>query len=224
MHGFLARFAELMAHTGVPRMAARVLAGIVTTDSGALTAAELVARLRVSPASVSKAVQYLERLDVVRRERVPAGRRERYVIDDDVWLRTWLTSARTHAMVADTVQAGVEVLGPDTPAGARLSAMGRFFTSLSDDMAGGSAADAFADALTLLAALVHAGTPLSAGQLAAALDWSPDRVATALRDAARHPDIADPLALRSGEDGRHTVVARAERLTTAQREALRRAP
>ncbi|MFI8929474.1 MarR family transcriptional regulator [Streptomyces sp. NPDC053474] len=223
VRGFVTQFAEVLAHTGVPRMAARVLASLVTTDSGTLTAAELVALLRVSPASVSKAVGYLERLDLLRRERVPTGRRERYVIDDDMWLRTWLASARAHAMMADTAQAGVEILDAATPAGARLDHMRRFFTSLSDDMAGGSTAAAFADALTVLAALAHAGVPLDSGRLAGALGWSPERVTTALYDAEQHPDVADPLELRHTPDGAYTVVARAERLTPEQRAALDRA-
>ncbi|MFE6402321.1 GbsR/MarR family transcriptional regulator [Streptomyces alboflavus] len=222
VRGFVDRFAELMVHTGLPRMAARVLASLVTADSGALTAADLTRRLRVSPASVSKAVAYLERLDVLRRERRASGRREAYVIDDDVWLRTWLTSARTHAMMADTAQAGADILDPGTPAGARLDHMRQFFTSLSDDMAGGTTADAFADALTVLAALVHAEAPLTAGQLATALDWSGERVAMALHDAERHPDIADPVALRRTAPDTFGVAARPERLSDAQRAALNR--
>ncbi|MFD5702242.1 GbsR/MarR family transcriptional regulator [Streptomyces lasiicapitis] len=219
---FVDQFAELMVHTGLPRMAARVLASLVVTDSGALTSADLTRRLRVSPASVSKAVGYLERLEVLRRERGAAGRRERYVIDDDVWLRTWLTSARTNAMMADTAQAGAEVLDPGTPAGARLAHMRQFFTSLSDDMAGGTTAAAFADALTVLAALVHTEVPLAVGELAAALGWSEDRVVTALYDAEQHPDIADPLAVCRDAEGAYAVVARPDRLSDAQRAALRR--
>ena len=99
VRGFAEDFAALMVQTGLPRMAARVLACLVTTDTGALTAAELTHQLRVSPASVSKAIGYLEKLELVRRERDPRRRRERYIIDDDTWLRTWMTSARTNAML-----------------------------------------------------------------------------------------------------------------------------
>lgn len=66
---FAEQFAATMIATGLPRMPARVLACVVTTDSGALTAGELVRQLRVSPASVSKAVGYLEGLELLRRER-----------------------------------------------------------------------------------------------------------------------------------------------------------
>jgi DNA-binding MarR family transcriptional regulator len=176
------QFVDLMVHSGLSRMAARVLVALVTTDAGALTAAELVQRLRVSPASVSKAVGYLEKLDLVRREHEPRQRRERYVIDDDTWLRTWLTSAQTNASWAELAEQGASVFRPDTPAGARLDAMGRFFGQLSDDMAGGPAL--FADGLTVLAALVYTGAPLTVDQLVAGLDWPPERVTGALREAA----------------------------------------
>ncbi|WP_083752114.1 GbsR/MarR family transcriptional regulator [Saccharothrix sp. ALI-22-I] len=179
---FAEEFAALMVRMGLPRMAARVLASLVTTDSGALTAAELVGRLRVSPASVSKAVGYLEGLELVRRER-DARRRERYFIDDGMWLRTWLTSARTNAMLADTAQRGVAVFDPATPAGARLDHMRRFFAQLSDDMSG--AGTATGDVVTVLDALVRAVTPDTANRLATELGWPPDRVAAALFDAGQ---------------------------------------
>ncbi|QEU89649.1 GbsR/MarR family transcriptional regulator [Streptomyces kanamyceticus] len=220
VRAYAEEFAALMVRTGLPRMAARVLARLVTTDSGGLTAAELVERLRVSPASVSKAVGYLEGLEVVRRERDAGRRRERYVIDDDVWLRAWLTSARTNAMWAETARRGAEILDAATPAGARLDQMRRFFTGLSDDMAGGTTAEVFADVLTVLAALVQVGGPLAVDRLAAALDWPRDRVADALRDAERHPDIAGPVALERVAPDTYAVVAAADRLTPEQRAAL----
>jgi DNA-binding transcriptional ArsR family regulator len=198
VRSFVDLFATLMAQTGLSRMASRVLVCLFTTDSGALTAAELVQHLRVSPASVSKAVGYLEELDLVRRERDARGRRERYVVDDDVWIRAWMASARKHATWADAAQQGAEILGATTPAGARLTDMGRFFAQLASDMTRGSTGTAVDDALAVLAALVHANAPLAPDRLASALGWPPDRVTTALREA------------------------RPDRLTAAQREALDR--
>ncbi|WP_441293101.1 MarR family transcriptional regulator [Sorangium sp. KYC3313] len=219
VRAFVEQFAALMVQTGLPRMAGRVLASLYTADSGALTAAELVKRLRVSPASVSKAIGYLEGLEVVRRERGPR-RGERYVIDDDVWERAWTTSARSHEMWADAARRGAGILGPVTPAGVRLNRMGRFFRRLGDDMAGGPAAPAAGDALTVLAALVHASAPVTVEQLATALGWPADRVTSALHDAEQHPDVIDPVALRRTAPGTYAVTARLDRLTTAQREAL----
>ncbi|MFD3924284.1 MarR family transcriptional regulator [Streptomyces sp. NPDC058595] len=196
---FAEEFVEMLVETGLPRMASRVLVRLFLTDSGTLTAADLVRRLRVSPASVSKAIAYLEGLEMVRRERDPQGRRERYVVDDDVWLRAWTRDTRTTATWADTARRGAGLVGADTPAGARLDHMGRFFATLSDDMAGGpSAVD---DALTVLAALMHAGAPAEAGPLAETLGWSTDRVEDALRHAG--PERLDP-ARGAAPDGSRT--------------------
>nr|WP_243859887.1 helix-turn-helix domain-containing protein [Amycolatopsis arida] len=115
-------------------MAARVLASLYATDAGSLTAAELVGRLRVSPASISKAVGYLEELGLVRRERDTLRRRERYVIDDDVWMRAWEVSTRATVAWADVAHEGAEAFGTDTPAGARLKDMHAFFDELARDM------------------------------------------------------------------------------------------
>ncbi|WNV89862.1 helix-turn-helix domain-containing protein [Umezawaea sp. Da 62-37] len=215
---FVERFAGLMVRTGLPRMSARVFASLITTDSGALTAVELVRGLGVSPASVSKAVGYLEGLELVRRD--SSGRRERYFIDDDVWLHTWLTSARTNAMWAEASEQGARVVGPGTPAGARLDSMRGFFAQLGDDMSGGPSAAAANDALTVVAALVHAGGVRSVGELAGGLGWEAERVVRALGDADLHPGLADPVAVRRvGSDG-YAVGAAAGRLSAAQREAL----
>lgn len=192
---FAEQLAALMVRTGVPRMAARVLARLITDDSGSLTAADLVQRLRVSPASISNAVGYLEELEVIRRARDPRRRREQYVIDDDVWLRAWMTSAQKHAMWAQTARRGVELLDAATPAGARLTHMSQFFATLSDDMSGGQ--EAMDDALTVLAALRHAGAPRTEDQLATALDWPRDRVADALHCA--EADRLTPAQLKALE-------------------------
>ncbi|MFF0609047.1 helix-turn-helix domain-containing protein [Nocardia tengchongensis] len=113
-------FTELLVQQGVPRMEARVLACLHITDSGALTAAELVERLRVSPASISHAVGFLERQGMLRRELVPGGRRERYIIDDEVWLRALQANLQMNKALAATSQRAAEILGAATPAGARF--------------------------------------------------------------------------------------------------------
>jgi predicted transcriptional regulator len=220
VRGFMEQFSALLVQTGLPRMAARVLTCLVTTDSGTLSATELVQQLRVSPASVSKAIGYLEPLGVVRRERDPQRRRERYIIDDDVWLRTWMASARKNAMWADAAQQGTEIFDASTPVGARLRHMGLFFARLSADMAAGPTAATVEDMLTVLAALVHANTPRSVDQLVTALSWPPDRVTRALRDAEQHPDIADPVALKHAGPDTYTITAKPDRLTPTQRETL----
>lgn len=212
---FRERFAGLLADTGLPRMAARVLACLIVADSGTLTSTDLVEHLRVSPASVSKAIAYLAKLAVVRRERVPRGRHERYTVDDDVWLRTWTGSARTNLLWAHTAREGADLLDPTTAAGARLDRMSTFFARLTEPAAVG-----LDDGLTVLAALVHAGRPMCAEGLAVALDWGPERVVAALRDAERRPDVTDPVVLRAAAPGTYTARAAPGRLTDGQRQSL----
>ncbi|WP_067846054.1 GbsR/MarR family transcriptional regulator [Nocardia lijiangensis] len=218
---FAEQFAALMVDSGLPRMAARVLASLFTTDSGSATAAELARRLRVSPASISKAVAYLDGLEVIRRAR--EGRRERYIVDDDVWFRAWSDSARTTNQWAEAAERGAEIFGATTPVGERLEHMGLFFARLARDIAGGPVDTAAGEhALTVIAALVHAGTPLTPEQLAAALEWPLDQVTSALHDAGHHPDLADPVTVRGNKSGAFSVIARTDRLTTAQRRRLTR--
>jgi DNA-binding transcriptional regulator GbsR (MarR family) len=219
VRAFEVDFAAMIVNTGLSRMAARVLARLYITDSGSLTAADLVQWLRVSPASISKAIGYLEALDLIRRER-DTRRRERYVVDDDFWLRAWSASVRKNAMWAAVTRQGTAILDPTTPAGARLEYLAQFFDRLYADMVGGFTAGIAGDGLTVLAALVQAGRPLQTDELSAALGWTPQRLADALRDAAERPDMADPVALSRKETGAYTAVARAERLTTLQRAAL----
>ncbi|MFG3346067.1 MarR family transcriptional regulator [Streptomyces sp. NPDC048018] len=127
-------FTAVMVGTGLPRMTARVLATLYLTDSGSLSAAELAERLAVSPASVSKAVGQLEQQELIRRDRDPRRRRERYVIDQDAWFRGWLASARQNGTLADFAHAGARTLGPDSPAGARLHDIGDFFRHVGEAM------------------------------------------------------------------------------------------
>ncbi|KZB86981.1 GbsR/MarR family transcriptional regulator [Amycolatopsis regifaucium] len=130
LRDFEREFAEMMAGTGVPPMMARVLACLFTSDTGSGTAVELVARLEVSPASVSKAVGWLEQRGLIARER--DGRRQRYVIDDQFGYRAWQASLDSMTRWADLTRRGAGLV--DGPAGARLADTSRFFRSLHQDM------------------------------------------------------------------------------------------
>lgn len=123
---FTESFTDLLVQQGLPRMMARVLACLLVTDSGALTAAELVQRLRVSPASVSHAVTFLEEQGMLTRERPPGGRRERYVIDDEIWLRSTLAARQMNDVLAAASRRATEVLGAETPAGVRFDSSAEF--------------------------------------------------------------------------------------------------
>lgn len=127
-------FTALLMQSGVPKMMARVLTCLYTSDTGSLTASDLVARLDVSPASVSKAITYLEIQGLARRER-DGTRRERYVVDDDVWYQSMIAAARSNALLAETARQGVAVLGPGTPAAVRLENIARFVDFVGESIA-----------------------------------------------------------------------------------------
>ncbi|MEU3446345.1 helix-turn-helix domain-containing protein [Streptomyces thermolilacinus] len=128
-------FTTVLMASGMPRMMSRVMAALTLTDEGSLTAAELARHLQVSPASVSKAVAYLESQGLIGRERGERHRRERYVIGDDVWYRSMMASAESTLRLVEIARQGVGVLGPGTPAAARLENTARFLDFVSESIA-----------------------------------------------------------------------------------------
>jgi predicted transcriptional regulator len=134
----VARFVEDLASAlmemGVPRMPARVFAALLTTDSGRLTAAELAAKLQISPAAVSGAVRYLVQIGMARRESEPGSRRHYYRAPNNVWDE--VIGIRDHVMARWTgvLREGVGILGADTPAGERVAESVRFFEFVSSEL------------------------------------------------------------------------------------------
>jgi DNA-binding transcriptional regulator GbsR (MarR family) len=134
VRAFEGQFATTLVRTGMTRMPARVLAALHITDDGSLTAAELGQHLKVSSASISKAVAYLEDQGMVRRERIPRRRAERYVVDPDAWFQALLASAERNRELAGTAGEGARLLGPTTPAGSRLAALSHFHRHLTEEI------------------------------------------------------------------------------------------
>ncbi|APY84418.1 MarR family transcriptional regulator [Streptomyces alfalfae] len=126
-------FTTVLMQSGMPKMMSRVLTCLYTTDAGSLTAAELVRHLQVSPASISKSIAYLETQGLVRRER-DERRRERYVVDDDVWYQSMMASARATAQLVVAARQGVSVLGSGTPAAIRLENIARYVDFVSESI------------------------------------------------------------------------------------------
>ena len=124
-------FTTVFMQSGLPKMMSRVLGCLYTTDTGSLTASELAQRLQVSPASISKAITFLESLDLVRRQR-DERRRERYVVDDDLWYQAMIRSARSNDEFIAAARQGVAILGRGTPAATRLENAARFLDFVSE--------------------------------------------------------------------------------------------
>ncbi|WRZ44978.1 MarR family transcriptional regulator [Streptomyces sp. NBC_00151] len=119
--------------SGLPKIPARVLTCLFTADTGSLTASQLAQRLQVSPASISKAITFLESQSLVRRER-DEGRRDRYVVDGELFYQATIASARANDELVRTARQGVAVLGRDTPAAARLENVARFLDFISESI------------------------------------------------------------------------------------------
>lgn len=131
---FVERFALLLAEAGMGRMPARVFARLLTTDTGRMTAAELGAALRVSPAAVSGAVRYLDQVGLVAKGREPGERRDHYAVSDQSWMEAITNRDKLLDNWSNALAEGIDLLGPDTPAGRRLDHTRRFFLFLQHEI------------------------------------------------------------------------------------------
>ncbi|MGW3281765.1 GbsR/MarR family transcriptional regulator [Nocardia rhamnosiphila] len=128
--GFQERFAQIMVESGMPRMAARVFAALLVTDSGKLSAAELAERLGVGAPAVSGAVKYLVQVRLVERGREPGSRRDFCRIHEHTWSHYISRSDPVLGQVQSGAAEGAALLGPASPAGQRLDETRRFFEFL----------------------------------------------------------------------------------------------
>ncbi|MFI6758553.1 helix-turn-helix domain-containing protein [Micromonospora sp. NPDC050417] len=126
-------FTTVLMASGLSKMSSRVLTCLFTTDAGSLTASQLAQRLQVSPASISKAIAFLESQSLVRRER-DERRRDRYVVDDELFYQATIASARSNDQLMETARQGVAILGPHTPAATRLENIARFLDFISESI------------------------------------------------------------------------------------------
>jgi DNA-binding transcriptional regulator GbsR (MarR family) len=132
--GFIERFAMALNEAGFPRMPARAFAGLLATDSGRLTASGLANLLQVSPAAISGAVRYLAQVNLASREREPGSRRDYYRVHDDVWYEAIARRDQVLARWERSLREGIEVLGRDTAAGARMAETLAFFEFLQKEL------------------------------------------------------------------------------------------
>jgi DNA-binding transcriptional regulator GbsR (MarR family) len=131
---FIERFASLLADSGMPRMPARIFAALLSSDTSRRTAEELAALLQVSPAAVSGGVRYLVQVGLVSREAQAGSRRHVYRTPDNVWHEVLRVRDRIMMRWMDAMREGSEVLGPDTPAGARLAESALYFQFVSKEL------------------------------------------------------------------------------------------
>lgn len=129
------RFAQILAGSGMPRMAARVFAYVIADDSDRYTAAELADGLRVSPAAISGAVRYLLDTRMVFKEREPGTRADLYrVYDDDVWSAIMNARIPFLKYYEDAVTDAAHQIGVESRGGQRLAETAAFFAFIREEM------------------------------------------------------------------------------------------
>lgn len=126
LFGYIERFAAVLVAAGFPPMPARVFVALLVTDSGRLSAAELAAMLRISPAAVSGGVRYLIQLGLVHKERVPGSRRDYYRMPGNMWDDLLRMRDQVMSRWTALVREGIELVGADTPAGERMTEQAAF--------------------------------------------------------------------------------------------------
>lgn len=131
---FRERFAQIMVESGMPRMAARVYAALLVTDSGKLSAAELAERLGVGAPAISGAVKYLIQVRLVERGREPGARHDFCRIHEHTWSRFISQSDPVLVRVQAGADEGIALLGLDSPAGRRLDETQRFFAFMREEI------------------------------------------------------------------------------------------
>ncbi|MEU0372089.1 MarR family transcriptional regulator [Streptomyces sp. NPDC006283] len=133
---FVERFASELTEAGMQRMAARVFAALLASETASMTSAELAEQLQISPAAVSGAVRYLSQVDMVSREREPGSRRDRYVLHNELWYETFANRDKVLTRWEKVLREGADMLGPDTAAGARAAETAEFFEFVQEELLG----------------------------------------------------------------------------------------
>jgi DNA-binding transcriptional regulator GbsR (MarR family) len=136
MFGYIERFAAVLVAAGFPPMPARVFVALVVSEDGRLTAADLAATLRISPAAVSGAVRYLIQVGLVHKERVPGSRRDYYRMPGNMWDDLLRMRDQVMSRWGALVREGIDLVGPDTAAGARMAEQAAFLEFATQEMAG----------------------------------------------------------------------------------------
>ncbi len=119
--------AALLTAAGFPKMPARTLMALMTSESG-LTAIELAERLGASAAAVSGAVRYLQTVGIIRRVSSSGSRRDRYELPEDAWYAVLTSKSPLYTALASLAESATKAIDdPGSTASERLDEMARFY-------------------------------------------------------------------------------------------------
>ena len=124
-------FAEQMAATlaaaGFPRMAARVMMALMTTESGRATTEELRQQLGASAAAISGAVRYLQTLSIIRRLSIPGTRKHRYELPDHAWYDATNSQGQLYTHLIELAERGLASMPVGSKTAQRTEEMADYF-------------------------------------------------------------------------------------------------
>jgi DNA-binding transcriptional regulator GbsR (MarR family) len=132
--GFVERMASALHQAGLARVPSLVFSQLLVDDDGRMTSVELAEALHVSPGSVSAAVRYLEQIGMMRRERERGSRRDVYVVEEAAWHSALLRRDQVYGPMIAALTAGLEAVGPDTPAHQRMLVTREFFAFINEEL------------------------------------------------------------------------------------------
>ena len=127
VQAFIEDFALVLARSGLQRMAARMLAAVLCSDSGSMTVREITESLQVSPAAVSGAARTLLQAGFLVKSRAAGDKVDRYALGGRHWYEDVMTANRVYDDMSRSLEHGTAAAGPDTPAGERLAETRDFF-------------------------------------------------------------------------------------------------
>ena len=133
---FVESFAAVLTEAGFPRMPARIFAALLASESGTMTSPGLASLLHISPAAVSGGVRYLMQINLVSREHEPGSRRDCYRVHNDAWYEAMARRDRVLSRCEQSLRDGIELLGRDTGAGARMAETLAFFEFIQSQLHG----------------------------------------------------------------------------------------
>jgi DNA-binding MarR family transcriptional regulator len=131
---FVERFAGVLANSGVPTMAARVMGAMLVSPTGTMTAAELAESLKISQPAVSGAVRQLLQVSFISRERLPGSRKDHYRIREDVFAAILERRNLALSEWESTSRSGAALFPADSPVARRLTEAADFFAFIHTDM------------------------------------------------------------------------------------------
>ena len=135
-HDFVEHFAAALVVSGLPRMAARVFALLLSRDNGSATSAELAAALQASPAAISGAARYLIQVHLIVRSLRPGDRRDIYRLVSDDWYEMLAERVHDLEQLVRLSREGVDEVGADTRASRRLEETAQFLEFWISEMSG----------------------------------------------------------------------------------------